>query len=369
MTERKLEFSPSIDEAARQGFVAALKGYANMAVQSELEKQIETEIIQDRKSIKTLTRDDIEEDCKNLPLYAFWGNLTYHSQDLLFTTVKETVDRTRDEQEEIAQELTSNPGKLGHLELDLELVVASPISTIEIHRQPGGYTSEENGSDLTAGRVYSGTIELYRNAKAMGDGSKAGSDAIGQFTASIVKKYFPEISPKKILDIGCGTGEQTVAFKRIFPDAQVHGLDTAGPLLRYAHAWAENEGLKIHYKQANAQDTRYENGSFDLIVSHILFHETSHDIMPKIMEESKRLLAPGGVFLNLDVPYQPDVTPLPKQVTNNWQVINNGEPFWTGFAESNLVDLLSKAGFQDNNIIHNYETFGKGKYLVFGATK
>ena len=199
MTERKLEFSPSIDEAARHGFVAALKGYANMVVQSELEKQIETEIIQDRKSIKTLTRDDIEEDCKNLPLYAFWGNLTYHSQDLLFTTVKETVDRTRDEQEEIAQELTSNPGKLGHLELDPELVVASPISTIEIHRQPGGYTSEENGSDLTAGRVYSGTIELYRNAKAMGDGSKAGSDAIGQFTASIVKKYFPEISPKKIL--------------------------------------------------------------------------------------------------------------------------------------------------------------------------
>ena len=369
MSERKLEFTPSTDEASRHGFVAALKGYANMVVQSELEKQIETKVIQEREAPENLTRDDIEEDCKNLPLYAFWGNLTYHSQDMLFTTVKETVDRTRAVQEAIAQELTKNPGKLGRLELDPMLVITNPISTTEIHRQPGGYTAEDNGSDLTAGRVYSGTIELYRNAKAMGDGSQAGSDAIGQFTASTVKKYFPELSPKTVLDMGCGTGEQTVAFKRAFPDAQVHGLDTAGPLLRYAHAWAENEGLEIHYKQANAQETGYEDGSFDLIVSHILFHETSHDIMPKIMEEAKRLLAPGGVFLNLDVPYQPDVTPLPRQVTNNWQVINNGEPFWTGFSESNLVDLLSKAGFEGENTIHNYETFGKGKYLVFGASK
>jgi SAM-dependent methyltransferase len=265
--------------------------------------------------------------------------------------------------------LTTRPDKLGSLQLDPSLKVSPPISQVEIHRQPGGYIQSRSDHDLSAARVYSGTIELYRNAKAMGDGSTAGSDSIGQFAASTVSAYFPELQPERILDLGCGTGEQTVAFKRVFPDAEVYGLDTAAPLLRYAHAWAENEQLGIHYRQANAQKTKFEDASFDLIVSHILFHETSRQIMPLIFKEALRILAPGGVFLNLDVPYQPEVTPLGRQVTNNWQVINNGEPFWTGFAETKIEPLLSKAGFCPDKVFHNYEQFGAGKYLVFGAQK
>ncbi len=368
MTETKLAFEPNANERARQGFVGALKGYTNMIVQSELEAQIDQDIIGTQPD-KTLTRPDIEDDCKNLPLYAFWSNLTYHSQDMLFDSVAETVARTKPQQEKIAKALQSSDTVRGSLELDPDLNVSPPISLVEIHRQPGGYVTKHDETDLSAARVYSGTIEIYRNAKAMGDGSLAGSDAIGQFTAATVKSYFPDFLPDRILDLGCGTGEQTVAFKRAFPSAEVHGLDAAGPLVRYAHAWSENEQLELHFRQANAQSTGYESESFDLIVSHILFHETSRQIMPKIFKEALRLLKPGGVFLNLDVPYQPAVTPLPRQVTNNWQVINNGEPFWTGFSESNLPKLLAKAGFETEKIFHNYEPFGDGKYLVFGAQK
>jgi SAM-dependent methyltransferase len=372
MTDQKISFEPSHDERARQDFVGALKGYSNGIVQAALEEQIERRVVSPAKARspkKELCRQDVEPRSRRLPLYAFWGNLTYHSQDLLFETVGDTVRRTKDAQEQLAQALTSRPDKLGSLELDPGLKVSPPVSTVEIHRQPGGYTRSAGDQDLDAARVYSGTIEIYRNAKSMGDGSTAGSDSIGQFTATTAKALFPDLAPRRVLDLGCGTGEQTVAFKRAFPDAEVYGLDAAGPLLRFAHAWAENEALPIHFRQANAQATGYPDNRFDLIVSHILFHETSRQIMPKIMREAHRILAPGGVFLNLDVPYQPEVTPLARQITNHWQVINNGEPFWTGFSESDLPPLIEKAGFAPDKVFHRYEAFGAGKYLVFGGVK
>ena len=371
MSER-LEFKPNHNERARQGFVGALKGYTNMVVQADLERAIETEIIPEvaaTTSKRKLKRKDIDAASAKLPLYALWSNLTFHSQDMLFETVGQTVNRTKSDQEAVAQALTSRPDKKGSLTLAPSLKVSPPISNVEIHRMPGGYISETDAEDLTAARLYSGTIEIYRNAKAMGDGSSAGSDAIGQFTAKTVKSYFPDLKPRRILDLGCGTGEQTVAFKRAFPDAEVYGLDAAGALLKFAHAWAESEELEVHFCQANAQESGFEEGYFDLIVSHILFHETSRAVMPKILKEAHRILAPGGVFLNLDVPYQPAMTPLPRQVTNAWQVVNNGEPFWTGFAESNLPPLLEKAGFAKAEVFHNYEQFGAGTYLVFGGSK
>ncbi|MEM7741963.1 MAG: methyltransferase domain-containing protein [Pseudomonadota bacterium] len=305
-----------------------------------------------------------------LPLYKFWGLLTYHSQDLLFDSVATTVHRTKKQQEAIAEALTSSPDKKGALHLKSDAEPSKPIANIEIHRQPGGYISAENDQDLNAARVYSGTIEIYRNAKAMGDGSKAGSDSIGLFTAQTFKKHFPQKQPLRILDIGCGTGEQTLAFKRSFPEAEVHGLDTSAPFVRYAHAWAESEGVEIIFHQANAQATDFPDGYFDLIVSHIVFHETSHKVLPEVMKEAYRLLAPGGVFLNLDVPYQPEATPLLKQVTNHWQVRHNGEPFWTGFIQTDLKAQLSDAGFDQDDILYVYEPLGPGAfYLVFGGEK
>lgn len=372
MVDLTLEFKPSHDERARQSYVGAIKGYTNMVVQPVLEQRIEDEFLSGQQSIQpqaSISQLDIVEECKRLPLFAFWSNLTFHSQDMLFRTVGDTVARTKQDQEGVAKELTSNPSKVGSLILNRDLKVSPPISTVEIHRMPGGYVTETDENDLTAARLYSGTIEIYRNAKAMGDGSTAGSDAIGQFTAQTVKSYFPELNPKRVLDLGCGTGEQTVAFKKAFPNAEVHGLDTAGPLLRFAHAWAECQKMSVHFQQVNAQATDYPDDHFDLIVSHILFHETSRIIMPKIMKEAYRILAPGGVFLNLDVPYQPDITPVPRRITNHWQVINNGEPFWTGFAETKLPPLFEAAGFLPAKTFHNYETFGAGKYLVFGGQK
>jgi len=258
---------------------------------------------------------------------------------------------------------------LGSLKLNPALDLPEPIASTEIHRQPGGYYHSEHEQDLHAALIYFGTLELYRAAKGLTAHAPVGEPGIGRYIASVVRRRYPDLQPRRILDLGCGPGTDTIAYKEAFPQAEVHGLDLSAPFVRFGHAWAEERGVELHFRQADARQTGYPDGHFDLIVSHILFHETWHDIAPQIFAEAHRLLAPGGVFLNADVPYQPARLSIPKQVTNDWQVRNNGEPFWTGFADTDVPALLRAVGFGDGHIVADYEPLGAGHYYFFGGRR
>ncbi len=371
MTTR-IGFSPIHDEAARQAFVGSLKGYVNFGVETELATLFDQKIApghrqQAGKDIATL--DEAESALAGHPLYALWASLTFHSQNLMWQSVQETTDRTIDAQVDRFEALAAAPDRQGCVSLRDKPVVKAPIATTEIHRQPGGYWREQRPNDLEAALNYSGTVDLYRNAKGMGVGGKIGSDSIGQFVAGVARKYAPDLDPKTILDMGCGTGEQTLGYKRAFPGAAVTGIDCARPFVRFAHGLAESEGLALDFAEMDAGKTDFPDESFDLIVSIIMFHETTKAQVGDILSECWRLLRPGGLVLHLDVPYQPDRMPLIKQVMNHWQVRHNGEPFWTGFADLDMKQEVIAAGFDADLAFATYEAAGPAVYHFFGGRK
>ncbi|MEM7701996.1 MAG: class I SAM-dependent methyltransferase [Pseudomonadota bacterium] len=365
-------FSPNHDETARLAFVGALKKFANFKVEGRVGQLFDEELVpahvaegnpapQDRKEAAALL--------ENHPLYQLWGTLTFHSQNLMWDAVQVTTDRIIDGQVAQYEALTSGDTAQGSVSLSDELLVKAPVATTEIHRQPGGYWRENRPHDVEAALNYSGTVELYRIAKGMAAGESPPADAFGRFVSGIAKKYAPDLEPTAILDMGCGTGEQTLAYKRVFPEAQVHAIDMARPFIRFAHAYAEDAGVPVHFAEMDAGATTYEDESFDLIVSIIMFHETSKAQALDIMKECHRLLKPGGLALHLDVPYQPDQIPLVKQVTNNWQVRHNGEPFWSGFADLNMKEVAIEAGFDAEAAFATYEAVGPAAYHFFGGRK
>lgn len=368
----KIEFAPTFAEQSRQSFVASFKGYVNSVVETGLSETYHSSLVplfEDKNGRPPENRSEAAGMIEPHPLFKLWASLTYHSQNLMWQSVNDTTQRTINDQVAAFTALESNPGKQGSLDLADNLEIPAPVRTTEIHRQPGGYWRESRPNDIETALSYTGTVDLYRNAKGMGVGGKIGSDSMGRMLAAIAQKRAPDLTPSTILDMGCGTGEQTLAYKRIFPEAEVHGLDVARPFVRYAHGLAESEGLALHFKEADAASTGYGDESFDLIVSIIMFHETSNRQIKNIFGECWRLLKPGGMVLHLDVPYQPDRMPLDKQVTNHWQVKYNGEPFWTGFVETDIRRELLAAGFEDDSAFAEYENYGPVTYFFFGGRK
>lgn len=363
MTQIAQIYHPSHDESARQAFVGALKGHVNGPLEAGLAALYDDAIAADAPNDLDAVIARFEEH----DAYRFWGSATYTSQDLLWESVGETIDRVRGNFEARWAALEAGGKRLGSLTLDPDLALPEPIGSLEIHRQPGGYFHADGDTDLTAALLYFSSIELYRAAKGLGTGADTGAPAMSPLMLKVMQGKFPDLAPSRMLDMGCGPGTETLAFTRAYPEAEQHGIDLSAPFVRFAHLWAEEHGLAAHYKQGNAADTGYPDQHFDLITSHILFHETSHEILPQIMAEARRVLAPGGVFFNADVAYQPHRLTMPKQVTNAWQVAHNGEPFWRGFAETDVRAAMLEAGFAEDEIFADYIPLGKGFYFMFGA--
>jgi len=366
-------YQPSLDESARQAFVGALKKQVNGNMEAELETLYRDKILpafSARHNREPEHRDEAKDWFEREYLYQLWGSAVYTSQDLLWETVGDTVDRIVDAAEISAAALEANPDKLGQLHLNASLKLPEPIGSTEIHRQPGGYFHGSEKAELRAALLYYGTIALYTAAKGFSDGKAASDTGSGHAMAGLIRARYPDHKPTRILDLGCGVGSLTRGLKEVWPDTEVHGLDLSASFVRFAHVMAEDHKLAMHFHQLDAEHTGFDDDSFDLIVSQIMFHETWHDKLPAIMNEVARILTPGGLFFNIDVPYQPDRISISKQVSNDWQVNNNGEPFWTGFVDTDIDQALANAGFSVNERFTDYQTAGGNQsYYLFGALK
>jgi len=368
----RLAFTPNHDEAARQGFVGSLKKFINFNVEDALRHRFEKAILPDYVSehgAPPANRKQASAIVTSDPMFQLWATLTYHSQNLMWDTVQQTTDRIIDDRVDAFRELRDTATSGGSLHLSDELVVRAPVKTTEIHRQPGGYWREQRRDDIEQGLNYSGTVELYRGAKGMSAGAQNEMDSLGRFVAEVARRRAPDLKPTAILDLGCGTGEQTHAYKRLYPDARVVALDCARPLVRYGHGVAESAGLAIEFHEKDAAETGFPDESFDFITSIIMFHETTAAQVARIFKECHRLLRPGGLMLHLDVPYHAHRIPLIKQVTNDWQVRYNGEPFWTGFVDLDILGELQAAGFSAETAFADYESAGPATYFFFGGRK
>ncbi len=109
-----------------------------------------------------------------------------------------------------------------------------------------------------------------------------------------------EQKPKRILDLGCGTGSATLMLKQAFEQAVVVGLDLSPYMLVVANYKAQQAGLNIQWQHGLAENTGLEEASFDLVTASFLLHETPPKISQLILKECFRLIKTGGQLIILD---------------------------------------------------------------------
>lgn len=103
---------------------------------------------------------------------------------------------------------------------------------------------------------------------------------------------------RRILDIGCGTGQFAAAVLARWPRTQVWGLDLSGPMLDQGrHRVADSDG---HYQvvQADSERLPFANDSFDVVTCTHSFHHYPHQDL--VAAEMHRVLRPGGRIMIAD---------------------------------------------------------------------
>lgn len=246
------------------------------------------------------------------------------TQELLWDTVGESIERQLDALIERAQ---PKAGSKGTLQLDPDLRIPAYIDTVDIHCMPGNFHTQLCEGDLLAGALYDRGAYVF----AYG-GRGAYNENLGRLAAGLLKKRFPDFKPQRILEMGCGCGVSTLPLKEAWPDAEVYAVDVAAPMLRYAHARAEALGVPIHFSQQDATASAFHDGNFDLVLSFLVHHEMPLPVIQKMIAESYRVLAPGGVMLH-DGALRGDRPPPDayQQFMSGWFARNINEPFGKGF--------------------------------------
>ena len=270
-----------------------------------------------------------------------WSSIARTIQEMLWDVVGESVER---QLPALIDRAKAGGTAGGSLTLDSTLAAPRYLSAIDIHAMPGGFHTEIAPDDVFAGALYDRGAYYYSKGLLGPMGDRA-----GRGVAALLKHVFPNIKPKRILDMGCSIGGGTMAYVEAFPDAEIHAIDISAPLLRYAHARAESLGVPIHFSQQNAESTNFPDGSFDLIVSSAMIHETSRKAVYRIMKECLRLLAPGGVTAHSEVAHADGLSAY-EAYMHCWDAYYNAEPFWSTWAELDTTNILAEAGFAPENI-------------------
>jgi len=98
----------------------------------------------------------------------------------------------------------------------------------------------------------------------------------------------PLREPRRILDLGCGSGLSTVELRRAFPNAEIVGVDISPDMLAAAAKRAPDAAFAV------GDAASFDSDGFDLVFANAVFHWVSDHL--KAIRRLARALPEGGVL-------------------------------------------------------------------------
>jgi len=146
-----------------------------------------------------------------------------------------------------------------------------------------------------------------------------------------------KLQPQAVLDLGCGTGEQTDRLMRRYPKAAVHALDFALPMLSHAR----KKGRWLRRPRCICGDMEHlplADDSIDLICSNLSFQWASD---PQLLyRECLRVLRPEGLLMFTT--FGPDTL---QELRSAWAVVDDHAHVSPFMDMHDLGDILINSGY------------------------
>ena len=332
-----LALNKSPDQRARERFTSSMRAW----VLTDLAGQMQADYNEAHEASGTHhdSGEAVHQFLKDRGLFKWYSSLRCATQELVWQSVLRAV-----ESDPVSVAQISEPGAPRHGgSLTLENAISLPnyVSTMDVHLMPGNYQGgHSDGAE--AGVIYDNGLDVF-SFGMMGENL----DDIGHSMANFTRLKWPDLDPSLIVDVGCTVGHNTLPWKQAFPDAEVHGIDAAAPCLKYGHARAEALGVEIHFRQALCDALPYEDNSVDVVFSSMFLHELPTALITAFFAEAYRVLKPGGVLINMELPPNDALDPYDAFYLD-WDCFYNNEPFYKDFRDLSYQGLCTDAGFTDD---------------------
>lgn len=158
-------------------------------------------------------------------------------------------------------------------------IEASRSSIDDVHAYWSEYVNDTEVTNLPAGSPeFFDALERYRYDKI---------DYLEDYVD------FPRFRGKKVLEVGCGVGIDTLQFARA--GAEVTAIDLTQNAVDLARANLARAGLQAAIQLGNAEALDFPAESFDAVYSHGVLHHTVDT--RQSVQEVHRVLRTGGVAI------------------------------------------------------------------------
>jgi|GEM_PF-4648622 len=121
---------------------------------------------------------------------------------------------------------------------------------------------------------------------------------------------------KDCLEIGAGVGSTWRRLQKINPGLCYTGIDCSSEAVMKARSLHAN--TNVNFEIMDATHLSFNDHSFDLVVSKLVLWSIGRD-WPKAIEESYRVLKPGGIFYAFE-PFDKGVVFMPPCPTLEWLI-------------------------------------------------
>jgi len=268
------------------------------------------------------------------PLAQYFGWFERHLQRMKYSGRHGLEPHFASQREQLAEELAAGAAS-GLVTLDPDFEQPGYYVAVDIHQQPGGVWSDEVG-----GYIYE------RGARSTTPLLKADGDLHHRFTREVLSRAG---TAKRLVDLGCGFGKSSRPFYRQHGELDVVGVELSAPCLTLAaRTAAEDQARNVRFRQADAADTGLDAEAFDVVTSTMLLHEMPPPHIESMLQETHRLLAPGGLSIHLD--FLTDADPFRRYIHYGHSARNN-EPFMPPLNEMDLAGAHRRAGFDSVEVV------------------
>jgi tRNA (cmo5U34)-methyltransferase len=136
------------------------------------------------------------------------------------------------------------------------------------------------------------------------------------------------ITNRRILELGCGTGELSLKILNRWPDAQIIALDYSPRMLEFAQNKITAAGYQKQWTGIQADFGEWANNpeglqigsKFDACVSSLAIHHLQDEMKLKLFQRIATSLIQGGCFWNADpiLPESPLLIEIYKAAREDW---------------------------------------------------